>query len=775
MDNENLNQLPEDVGIEEKYRDVPESIEEIKKEDNSSEEVIPGVPESEREVSDLPEEKGEETKLLLPDDEGEVAEYEDLSEPQNEENNSEDLEKLEEDEGIFDLSACELDARGVPVLSAKDLDNITYYSSFVGMPPEQMMTNIKNLYKEINDYFEYMSLPEDQRDPSLAYIYNEDNFKSTIEVLGKFQLEARSQNLNELDTASFTSMIENANVSQLFLTSLCVNNIFNKENNNDILDSDLSLGDNLKNENYYTIFVKELKNRIDKSDILTKPDKLLSNEPYDKNIKKFNEIYQLMFNHIGNRYAYNANSQTNKILDSIFNIVIEYWNRITRYAYMNDPEYRVAYSKMIAKEVNVPDEKLDEFISDKMQRIEEILKKDLLYYSLKNHSDENKLIAKSIVLSKRMYNLAEKITDEFSNKEFFIGYLKENCISLDKFLNLVYEKYGIELKKEVVDIENALQEENNEEKTNINENEKSPLSQLEEIISSEIRKYEIAPDKKTNFDLEEIERSVDGAPTNKVEDASSEFEKYQKMQEEKAGPQAKRDKYSARNYPFLESAKFATGSLKNIVSYVSNSDKINYAMQLLNELIANYITTEIYKVLDQSGIMRRDHSDFLVSNIDLKTPIKDLDEKVFDESRRNNPYKSITSKYQTDICGSYLDELSACITVTETCADSDEMLKDICLYYGVNESSVSSFEQIRSLDLFYRHNNINQIRYTVFDTILSIYDKMITDIDIMTAQGNDVLKDRMLELSKLEEEREKMIQERIRMRQNKKNKKKRKS
>ena len=675
----------------------------------------------ERKLEELESSDGEKVEdVELKTEDGEAYEYSDadnnpdpIAKSKEEDIPSEEsLLEDNEEEGEFDYSDIEFDERGVPVLNSKDLENICYYSSFVGMDKKQMLEHIKTLYADLDQYFRYKELPEEERDESLKEMYSDESFEATKKTLATFQREARSKTLKELEEMNVTQVIENANVTQLWLTSLYLNHI-SKENDT-IFPKDLSLEEILRKNNYYSIFLKEVDNLIDvkKQNNQNIIKRLFDLDFYSSIIGKFSAYFKTIFFHVGfSRVMYKVGAHTNKIQDSINSIIPEYYHRFTRYAFIHDEKFKERYKKLVDTDSETPltEKELDE----KVLQVKEILEKDQLYYELMNYTDDDNIIEKSCNLINRIHDISEKFTTNFKNKDKFLELLQRVCGYLTEYVNSVYKKYKV----------------NN-------------LEELGKFIVTECNKYEEPPAKT----MEKLEKDVDkqlGDNDNrdeklKVENAMDEINKFADEQNnEENKSQGERDKFTPFNYPFLESVKYALGLLKDLVEYIQSPTNLKKANVVVIQFVFNFFNHIVYSVLDSYGLERRGKKDFFLRFIDLTKPINELNNEEIVKKNKEEPSQGFTSSYQDELIGVMMEELSTAITITEVCHNNEDMMADIFDYYNTKEHE-NEKDTIRIISLTYQKNNVIDIRHENTKTLLSIYNKTLDLIEELISDDNKI-------------------------------------
>lgn len=621
------------------------------------------------------------------------------------------LEEDQEDDEEIDFSDIEFDSRGVPVLNSKDLDNICYYSTFVGMKKEMMLMNIKNIYADLDAYFKYWDLPEEERDESFKELYSKENFDATIKTLAKFQREARSKDLKELEKMNLSQVIENTNVTQLWLTSLFINHAVESQDVK-VIDPEKSFEENLANNNYFSLFLKEVANSISKktSDKKKEGKRIFELDFYSSILNKFASYYRTIFYHVGfTRLKYRVGAHTNKIQESINHIIPEYYHRLTRIALDLNPEVKENVRNLfdMGRETPLTDKEFDE----KILQVKDILEKDQLYYELLNHPDEDNVKNKICNMILRIYDLSKKLAKGFRNKETFINLLKRICEYLDSYIQDIYKKYNVE-----------------------------NLDQLTEYIIEECKKYEEPPEK-TVEDMKEDVNEQFGENLNekeKVENAIEEIDKYEEeISDETNKSQGERDKFTPNNYPFLESVRYSVNILKDFVEYINDPSDLKKANVLLIQLVYNYLNNIIYSVLDSHGFYRRGSNNFILQFIDTRKPVKELDYNTILKETKDNMISPLSVAYQDELVGVFLEELTTAISISEVCKTSDDMMNDLYEYYDTKEYEDEK-NIIRIIELCYKKNNIIDIRYQNAKSIIEIYNLILDFIESLISDDNHI-------------------------------------
>lgn len=671
----------------------------------------------EKALEELPEnaQVEEVTEIEAPKGEGIDYEYSDMDNiPKQEEEIKEDLGCIdEEDEGEFDYSDIEFDSRGVPVLNAKDLENICYYATFVGFKKEELLMQIQSLYSDIDAYFKYHETPKEERDADLKDMYSPEAFESTKKTLASFQRDARSKDIDELENMNVSQVIENTNVVQLWITSLFLNHIMEKDN---VFNHEISIMENFASNNYYSIFLKEVIQMIEKKSINnTELKRYFETDFYTSLLNKFSYYYRTIFYHLGaSRFMYRLGAQTNRIQDSINSIIPEFYHKCTRYAFIHDEKVKERFKEIFQSDSETPLTESD--IDQRLMQVRSILEKDQLYYELNNYMDDENLLAKSGELVNRIYDISEKFTKDFPNKTSFINLLTRVCNDLSDYVQTIFKKFKVE---------------NIEELTN--------------YIVEECKKYEEPPEEKKK-DLEKLEREVDeqfdatDRDRKEVENAGSEIEKFAKEQREKSDlPQGKRDKFTPANYPYLETARYTLNLLRDIVDYIENPNNLKKSNILVMQLVYNYINNIVYSVIDNHGFYRKGRRDFIYNMIDLDKPIVDLNPEEIIKENKESESQMFGIHYQEELLGVFLEELSTAITVTEVCKTSDDMMSDLYMYYNTHEHQKED-ETIRAINLCYKKNNVMSVRYMNMKSMLKIYNLVLDFVERIISDDNDIAK-----------------------------------
>ena len=672
----------------------------------------------EKALEELPEnaQVEEVEEIETPKGEGIDYEYSDMDNipKQEDEEVKEELGELdEEDEGEFDYSDIEFDSRGVPVLNSKDLENICYYATFVRFKKEDLLMQIQSLYADIDNYLKYHETPEEERDPDLKDMYTPEAFESTKKTLASFQRDARSKDIEELENMNVSQVIENTNVMQLWITSLFMNHIVEKDN---VFDNEISLMENFASNNYYSLFLKEVIHMIEKK---TANENELKRyfEPdfYTSLLNKFSYYYRTIFYHLGTaRFMYRLGAQTNRIQDSINSIIPEFYHKCTRYAFIHDEKVKERFRDIFQSDSEVP--LTDADIEQRLMQVRSILEKDQMYYELNNYMDDEKLLEKSGELINRIYDLSEKFTKDFPNKASFINLLTRICNDLSDFVQTIFKKFKVE-----------------------------NIEELTSYIIEECKKYEEPPEDKKK-DLEKLEREVDeqfdatDRDQKEVENARDEIEKFTQEQKEKSDlPQGKRDKFTPNNYPYLEMARYTLNLLRDIVDYIENPDNLKKANILIMQLVYNFINNVVYSVIDSHGFYRKGRRDFIYQMIDLDKPISELNPEEIIKENKENPMSPFAIQYQEELLGVFLEELSTAITVTEVCKTSDDMMSDLYMYYNTHEHQKEE-ESIRAINLCYKKNNVMSVRYMNMKSMLKIYNLVLDFVEKIISEDNNIAK-----------------------------------
>ena len=628
----------------------------------------------------------------------------------------------------IDYSKVEFDSNGIPVITIEDIKNFSIFD-FMGIPREMLATQIQMMYQTLLEFVENQKLSDDNPD---KVVYTEQQIKEIQEAkdfLARIQLKSRDKEeiirSNRIHQASEQGIIFN-----IFTVALFKNYILE---NKDLFSKDLSIFDNLKQENYTSIFLKMMKLDFDdyKLDILD-----YITEPYRiTNIAdKYNSIFKRVFFYLSNFFRYKAASHTEKTINTLSSSLIDKFYDAFAVSIVHNEDLQKKFIDKVFKSKD-PNKELSE--DEKIESIRNQLEKNKAYQEFMNYTNKDEVLNKMYSIANKVFENIEKLTSDFKLKKDFINHLIILEKELTEKMNSIMNNYKIEIKPED---ENLL------------------FEKFATTIIENVKKYDDPPKDETSL-LSEDRKSV------QITDEESLEEMYKNYIDDNA--QAIRDDYTVKHYPVLEKVKLYKNLSEAIAYYLSDTTNKDYAYKLIVTLV-HYIVQDLsFKTLYKNFIMRMYDQSYTNLMIPLETRIEDILSNQETMSAIKNSYSanSLGSKFKELLTGNLLYDMASCTSISEFSDTSDDYMDNMYKFYNaLKEPRIEM--KIMALCYMFDHNRLDTVRYKILDLSLDLLLKTLDSFDSIYDENA---------YHKKEMEKEKLLESAEKYRLKKANKRKRRS